>query len=82
MGMRVSIPRGTYYILGDFTGLWEGDDRAYVGHLIDRCGVAAIPASAFYTLHPEEGTRLVRFAFCKRRKTLSEAAQRLKSIER
>jgi aspartate/methionine/tyrosine aminotransferase len=49
--------------------------------LIDRCGVAAIPASAFYTLHPEEGRRLVRFAFCKRQETLSRAAKRLKDFE-
>jgi aspartate/methionine/tyrosine aminotransferase len=80
MGLQVAVPQGTYYILGDFTDLWDGDDRSYVGHLIDRCGVAAIPASAFYTMHPEEGRRLVRFAFCKRLETLSQAVKRLKNF--
>jgi len=39
--------------------------------------VAAIPPSAFYSENPEEGRRLVRFAFCKRMETLERAAARL-----
>jgi N-succinyldiaminopimelate aminotransferase len=75
--LRPVAPEGTYYILAEFTGLWDGDDRSFVAHLIDRCGVAAIPPSAFYTEHPEEGERLVRFAFCKRLETLRAAAEAL-----
>jgi N-succinyldiaminopimelate aminotransferase len=82
MGLRVAVPRGAYYILGDFTELWDGDDRSYVSHLIERCGVAAIPAGAFYTVHSDEGRRLVRFAFCKRLETLSRAVERLHALYR
>jgi len=77
-GLKAAVPRGTYYALADFTDLWQGDDRGFVRHLIERCGVAAIPPSAFYTIHPEEGKRLVRFAFCKRLETLSRAVERLR----
>ena len=76
-GLRAAVPEGTYYILADFTGIWDGDDRSFVHHLIDHCGVAAIPPSSFYTRLPEEGKGLVRFAFCKRRETLEVAAERL-----
>jgi aspartate/methionine/tyrosine aminotransferase len=79
-GFRPAVPMGTYYILADFTGIWEGDDRGFVEHLIERCGVAAIPPSVFYTLHPDEGRGLVRFAFCKRKETLSSAVKRLHSL--
>lgn len=79
-GLRVAVPRGTYYILADFSGIWEGDDRSFVHHLIDHSGVAAIPPSSFYTRAPGEGKKLVRFAFCKRLDTLEQAAERLKDF--
>lgn len=80
-GLRAAAPRGTYYILADFTGIWEGDDRSFAEHLIDRCGVAAIPPSSFYSRRPGEGRGLVRFAFCKRLETLAEAARRLRGLK-
>jgi N-succinyldiaminopimelate aminotransferase len=79
-GFRAAVPMGTYYILADFTDLWEGDDKSFVRYLVERCRVAAIPPSVFYTRNPEEGKRLVRFAFCKKLETLSEAAGRLKRL--
>jgi N-succinyldiaminopimelate aminotransferase len=80
IGLNVAVPDGTYYILADFTSLWDGDDRSFVLHLIERCGVAAIPPSAFYSHQPREGKRLVRFAFCKRLETLFSAVQRLRRL--
>lgn len=79
-GFRVSIPKGTYYILADFTELWKGDDISFVRHLIEKCSVAAIPPSVFYSRNVEEGKRLVRFAFCKKFETLSKAAELLKRL--
>jgi len=79
-GLQVAVPKGAYYILADFTPIWEGDDRSFVHHLIDHCGVAAIPPSSFYTAAPAEGQKLVRFAFCKRIDTLKQAAERLAGI--
>ncbi len=79
-GLEPAVPEGTYYILADFSGVWKGDDRSFVEHLLDRCGVAAIPPGCFYTRRPEEGKKLVRFAFCKRRETLTEAVDGLRRL--
>jgi N-succinyldiaminopimelate aminotransferase len=81
-GFRVTPPRGTYFVLADFSGLFEGDDLAFVRHLTQQHGVAAVPPSVFYQSNPEEGRRLVRFAFCKRRETLETAAERLRAMAR
>jgi N-succinyldiaminopimelate aminotransferase len=53
------------------------DDVAFCRYLTTDIGVAAIPPSAFYH-HPADGAKLARFAFCKARPTLEEAARRLK----
>ena len=52
------------------------DDRAFCRHLIERCGVAAIPPSAFYH-DPADGASLVRFSFAKDEETLQEAINRM-----
>jgi aspartate/methionine/tyrosine aminotransferase len=79
-GLIVAVPKGAYYILADFNNLWKGDDRSFVLHMIEQCSVAAIPPSVFYSRHPEEGKRLVRFAFCKQLTTLQKAAELLKQL--
>jgi N-succinyldiaminopimelate aminotransferase len=79
-GFRTKEPRGAYFILADFTRLWDGDDRSFAHHLIEHCGVAAIPPSVFYTQDRDEGRHLVRFVFCKKLQTLSVAAERLKKL--
>ena len=80
VGFKVAVPRGTYFVLASFEGLFEGDDREFARWLTTEHGVAAIPPSAFYPAHPEEGRSLVRFAFCKRIETLEHAAERLRRI--
>ena len=82
VGFRVAVPQGTYFVLADFTDLWSGDDVSFVRHLCTDHGVAAIPPSVFYRAEPEEGRRLVRFAFCKRMETLQAAAERLSGLVR
>ncbi len=80
-GFNTAVPKGTYYILADFTPLWEGDDRSFVKHLIEQCSVAAIPPSVFYAKSPDEGKRLVRFAFCKKLSTIVNASKQLKQLK-
>jgi aspartate/methionine/tyrosine aminotransferase len=84
MGLRVSVPRGTYFIMADYTPLAiEGvsDDVSFCRWLIENLGVAAIPPSAFYSdAHKALGRNWVRFAFCKRQETLEAAADRLKGL--
>ncbi len=76
----VAVPRGTYFVTVDFRRLSDADDRTFARRLTERVGVAAIPPSVFYAARPEEGRRLLRFAFCKRMETLREAAERLRKL--
>ena len=76
-GLRVALPAGTYFILADFSGLFEGDDVAFARSLVETRGVAAIPPSGFYSAAKDEGRRLIRFAFSKRMETLRAAGERL-----
>ena len=79
-GFEVSVPRGTYFVLAAFDRLDAGPDRAFAKKLIESVGVATIPPSAFYTRCPEDGARLLRFAFCKTTATLEAASQRLAAL--
>jgi N-succinyldiaminopimelate aminotransferase len=46
-------------------------------HLVERCGMVAIAPSPLSAAAPDEGRRLVRFAFCKQLQTLRLAVERL-----
>jgi L-glutamine---4-(methylsulfanyl)-2-oxobutanoate aminotransferase len=79
LGFGVRAPEGAYYVLADHTGFGYRDDVAFVDHLIDDIGVAAIPPSFFYH-RTHEGSRLVRFAFCKDDATLEAALERMSKL--
>ena len=78
LGFDVHLPQGTYFMLADHTRFGFSDDVAFVKHLIEHAGVAAIPPSAFFH-HKRDGADLVRFAFCKDEATLEQALDRLGS---
>jgi N-succinyldiaminopimelate aminotransferase len=65
-GMKARIPEGTYFVLGDYSAVFEGDDMAFARHLISEIGVACIPISPFYCdEHKHFAGNQARFAFCK-----------------
>jgi N-succinyldiaminopimelate aminotransferase len=80
-GLRVSVPRGTYFIMADFTPLklpGVTDDVSFCRWLTREVKVAAIPPTAFFSdEHKDLGRSWARFAFCKRRETLEAAVERL-----
>lgn len=80
-GLKPIIPQGTYFIMVDISELNFPDDVAFCRYLTTEIGVAAIPPSAFY-FNPADGAKLARFAFCKTRPTLEEAARRLQMLKR
>ena len=81
-GFEPLRPDGTYFVTASFARHSPADDRAFARELVERIGVAAIPPSSFYAAAPEEGRRLLRFAFCKRREPLEAAASRLAKLAR
>ncbi len=86
-GFRCAAPAGAYYVLADFSELSERSDDDYARWLArggsgeQGGGVAPVPGSSFFH-RPEDGRKLVRFAFCKRIETLRAAAERLRVIAR
>jgi N-succinyldiaminopimelate aminotransferase len=82
-GLKAYRPRGTYFIMADFSDVFAGDDVAFARHMIEHIGVACIPPTAFYSeAHKALGQRYVRFAFCKNDATLHQAAERMARLRR
>ena len=78
-GFRMTQPRGAYYFLADYRGvgdLTHLDPLGAAMHLIEEVGVAAVPGDNFYG-RSADGARYLRFAFCRGRETLAEAARRI-----
>lgn len=78
-GFGVLRPEGTYFITAEISSLGGVDGVEFCRSLPQRCGVVAVPTQVFYD-HPEEGQRLIRFAFCKRPEVLDEAVARLRRL--
>jgi N-succinyldiaminopimelate aminotransferase len=76
LGFRTCASAGTYFLTTDISSRCDGDGRAFCAELPQRCGVVAIPSSVFYD-DQEASRSLVRWAFCKKESTLTEALERL-----
>ncbi|HEY6553583.1 MAG TPA: aminotransferase class I/II-fold pyridoxal phosphate-dependent enzyme [Vicinamibacteria bacterium] len=79
-GFVVTPPAGTYFAVADIRPLGFDDDVAFCRMLPKRCGVAAIPISAFQD-RTHAVRHLVRFAFCKTDAMLDEGLRRLLSLK-
>lgn len=77
-GMEPFVPEGAYYVLADVSGLGYPTAREAAMGLLERCGVAAIPGSAFY--RGETGERLLRFCYAMEDAVVDEAARRLRGL--
>jgi N-succinyldiaminopimelate aminotransferase len=77
-GMKYFAPQGTYFVLADFSAIFDGTSLECVMHLIKEYGIAAIPPETFYSQeHAHIGRNYVRFAFCKSDEMLQQAQKRL-----
>lgn len=78
-GFGVFVPDGTYFVTTDIRPLGYADGMAFCRALPERAGVVAIPAVVLYD-NVNEGSPLVRFAFCKRTEVLEDAIERLSKL--
>ena len=80
-GFDVMRPDGGYFVLADTAPLGYEDARDFCVRLPQLAGVVGIPVSAFVRPERAPGYRsLIRFAFCKRRSVLEDAAARLAGL--
>ncbi|KRC58808.1 aminotransferase [Agromyces sp. Root81] len=80
-GFAVSLPEAGYFVIADAAPLGYSDGAALCRELPGLVGVVGVPVAAF--VHPDRQSAyssLVRFAFCKRREVLEEAAARLAGL--
>ncbi|HEX7122770.1 MAG TPA: aminotransferase class I/II-fold pyridoxal phosphate-dependent enzyme [Gemmatimonadaceae bacterium] len=78
-GFKFTVPEGAYYVLADFSGLSASNDRDFALWLAREAGIATVPGSSFHATEGR-GRQYVRFAFCKTRGTLEQAAERLAKL--
>ena len=78
-GFRCFRPRGAYYIMTDISAFGFSDDVTFAQHLVKEIGIAAVPGSSFYR-NPADGSKQLRFTFCKSEKTLKAAAERFSKL--
>lgn len=74
-GLNPRMPQGAYYMMADIRPFGM-KDVAFVRHLIERIGVAAVPGTSFYA-NKAIGEGFIRFAFPKKPETLLAAKERL-----
>ena len=77
-GFLAKPPEGAYYVMADFSP-WKfsGNSESFTRMLIEECGVALVPGSAFYYKDSDLGNTLVRFSFAKTIDVLNEVENRL-----
>ncbi len=80
-GFQCHVPRGAYYVMTDVSAFGFPDDVAFVSHLIETVGVAAVPGSSFFS-HSGDGVQKVRFCFCKKYETLELARRQLNKLRK
>jgi N-succinyldiaminopimelate aminotransferase len=80
VGLQVSRPSGTYFVIADVSPLGTTDALQFARELPSRVGVAAVPVSVFQD-DKEAARTLLRFAFCKRDEVLVEATRRLQALQ-
>ena len=79
LGFRFEVPEGAYYIFADFSNVSDMDDVSFAKWMIEEVGVATVPGSSFYS-KKADGSKFVRFAFCKKFETMKRAAQCLQAM--
>jgi aspartate/methionine/tyrosine aminotransferase len=78
-GFRCFRPQGAYYVMADISGFGFPDDITFARHLVTTIGVAAVPASCFFS-NPSDGAGMIRFCFPKKYETLKAAEDRLSKL--
>ena len=80
-GFKPYWPKGSYYVMADFSALGWKDDQEASMELLKRAGVAAIPGGAFFEPGSGRGSKLLRFCYAKEHPVLEEACKRIRALK-
>jgi aspartate/methionine/tyrosine aminotransferase len=81
-GFVPSAPHGAYYVMAEYPDVGISDDVEFTRFLIEKIGVAVVPASSFYRSGDADAKRRIRFCYPKKDETLLEAGRRLSALTR
>ncbi len=80
-GLKSYVPQGTYFVMADYSDVFDGTPLEFTRYLTKDVGVACIPPESFYSQeHAHIGHGYVRFAFCKSDEMLQQAGERLAKL--
>ena len=81
-GLKYFTPEGTYFVMADYSGVFDGTPLEFTRYLTREIGVACIPPESFYSQeHAHIGHGYVRFAFCKSDELLGQVQERLAKLQ-
>ena len=81
-GLKSCVPEGTYFVMADYSDVFDGTPLEFTRYLTKDVGVACIPPESFYSQeHAHIGHGYVRFAFCKSDEMLQQAGERLAKLQ-
>lgn len=75
---KIIPPKGTYYLLADYSKISDLKDVEFAKQLTEKHKVATVPLSAFYENPPNQN--LLRICFAKKEETLVKAIELLNKI--
>ncbi len=78
VGLKAEYIKGAYYVLADISMIEGRDDKEKVVTLLEKTGIAAVPARAFY--HESAGIHLARFCFSKKEAEIDQAIAGLQKL--
>jgi len=82
-GLKYSTPQGTYFVMADYSDVFDGTPIEFTRYLVKEIGVACIPPESFYgPEHAHIGHGYVRFAFCKSDEMLQQVKNRLAKLRK
>jgi N-succinyldiaminopimelate aminotransferase len=80
-GLKYCAPQGTYFMMADYSQVFNGTPMEFTHYLVKEVGVACIPPESFYSQeHRNIGHGYVRFAFCKSDDILQQVKERLAKL--
>ncbi len=82
-GLKYYAPQGTYFMMADYSDVFDGTPLEFTRYLVKEVGVACIPPESFYSQeHRNIGHGYVRFAFCKSDDMLRQVKDRLGKLHK
>src|SRR5579863_10582627 len=82
-GLKYFAPEGTYFVMADYSDVFDGTPLEFTRYLVKEIGVACIPPETFYSQeHAFIGQGYARFAFCKSDELLERVRERFEKLRK